>query len=167
MLQRCPPLPTWCCAEQKTGVVVNRQLAPPSRQSLALDSAFFIGENRDSCGLSVSLLSWHGSLRLLAVPSRRSDTFPTIRIKRQHLTLPHSNAACHQFTLLTGGKISRMRMKVQSHLNQARIEIHEVFEKRIRSDSFITDHVVLCCRQMPRNLNWDSSKHFSFYSIKI
>ena len=41
------------------------------------------------------------------------------------------NAACHQLTLLTGGKNSRMRMEVQGRLMQARfIEIHQVFEKK-------------------------------------
>ena len=53
VLQRCPPSPTWCCAAQETRVVVNRQLAPPSRQCsstfLALDSDF----------LENSLLPWY------------------------------------------------------------------------------------------------------------
>ena len=44
VLQGCPLSPTWCCAAQETRVVVNRQLAPPSRQCsstfLALDSEF-------------------------------------------------------------------------------------------------------------------------------
>ena len=56
--------------------------------------------------------------------------FLTIKIQREHLT-PHSNAVCHQLTLLTDRKNSRMRMKVQGRLMQARfIEIHQVFAKK-------------------------------------
>jgi hypothetical protein len=71
VLQGCPPSPTWCCAAQETGVVVNRQVAPQSWQCsstfLALDSDFF-GEKPDSCGSLGSFLSWYDSLRLLVVP---------------------------------------------------------------------------------------------------
>ena len=49
-----PLSPMWCHVLQETGVVVNRQLAPPSRKCsstfLALYSDFF-GEKLDSCGL--------------------------------------------------------------------------------------------------------------------
>ena len=76
VLLGCPPSPTWCCAVQETGVVVNRKLAPPSRQcfstSLSLDSDFF-RRKINSCGLPGSLLSWFGSLRLLAVPQTQSN----------------------------------------------------------------------------------------------
>ena len=49
-------------------------------------------------------------------------------------------AACNQLTLLTGGKNSRMRMKVQGRLMQARfIEIHQVFAKKKRLDTFLTE----------------------------
>ena len=53
----------------------------------------------------------------------------------------HSNADCHQITLLTGWKKSRMRMKVQSRFMQTRfIEIHQVFAKtKIRSDNFLKE----------------------------
>ena len=44
----------------------------------------------------------------------------------------------HQLTLLTGGKNSRKRMKVEGRLMQARlIEIHQVFTER--SDTFLTE----------------------------
>ena len=43
----------------------------------------------------------------------------------------YSKAACYQMTLLTGGKRSRMRMKVQGSLMQVRfIEIRQVFAKK-------------------------------------
>ena len=46
-------------------------------------------------------------------------------------TMRNSNAACHQLTLLTGGKNSSLCMKVQGRLMQARfIEIDQVFAKR-------------------------------------
>ena len=71
LLQECPPLSVWWLSVQEAGVVVNRQLAPLSRQCsstfLALDSDFF-GEKPDSCGSPGSLVSWYDSLRPLAVP---------------------------------------------------------------------------------------------------
>ena len=48
---------------------------------------------------------------------KRSDTFLTMKFRRGLWTLPHSNAACHQLTLLTGGKkdhVSVWRFKVAS-----------------------------------------------------
>ena len=52
-------------------------------------------------------------------PPPRSDTFLTMKIRREHWTLPHINAACHQLTLLTGGEkkihVSVWRMKVTSY----------------------------------------------------
>jgi hypothetical protein len=61
-------------------VVVNRKLAPLSRQC----SSTFLEHDSDvlakktySCGLLGFLFFWHSSLRLLAVPARRSDTFLT------------------------------------------------------------------------------------------
>ena len=77
VLQGCPREAMWCSAAQETGVVVNRQLAPPSRKCsstfLALDSDFF-RQKPDSCISSDYILSWYESLRLLAVPVQRSDT---------------------------------------------------------------------------------------------
>lgn len=88
ILQGCPPSPTWCCAAQETGVVVNRKLASPSRQCsgtfLALDPDIF-GEKPNSCGKTGSLLSWHGPLRLLAVPqTQEAIERNTIWDKREH-----------------------------------------------------------------------------------
>ena len=56
--------------------------------------------------------------------------FLAMKIRRKHKTLPHSNAACHQLTPLTVRKNSRMSMKVQVRLMQARFtEIRQVFAK--------------------------------------
>ena len=60
------------------------------------------------------------------------------------LTLPHSNAACHQLTLLTGRKKFTHAMKISGRLMQAHfIKIHKVFAKK-KLDTFLTDlvHVV-------------------------
>ena len=48
------------------------------------------------------------------------------------ITLPHSNAVCHQLMLLTGEeKNSLMCIKVHGHLVQVCfIEIHQVFAKK-------------------------------------
>ena len=35
-------------------------------------------------------------------PETKSQS--SMKIRREHETLPHSNAACHQLTLLTGGR---------------------------------------------------------------
>ena len=54
--------------------------------------------------------------------------FLTLKIRREHLTLSHSNAACHQLTLLTGEKNSQMRMKGRGRpIQTCFIEIHQVF----------------------------------------
>ena len=60
-----------------------------------------------------------------------SVIFLTMKVWREHYTLPHSNAACHQLMLSTGGKNSCISMKVQSCLIQVCfIEIHQVFAKK-------------------------------------
>ena len=46
VLQVCPLSPTWCCMAQETRVVVNRQLAPPSRQC----SSTFLAHYSDFSG---------------------------------------------------------------------------------------------------------------------
>ena len=74
--------------------------------------------------------------------------FLTIKIRREHETLPHSNAACHQLTPLTcERKNSCMLMRVQGRLMQVRfIEIHQVFGgKKIRSDTFLTEWYEVIC----------------------
>jgi hypothetical protein len=64
--------------------------------------------------------------------------FLTMKIQREHCTLLHSNATCHQLTLLTGGKKTRMHMKVQGRLMQVHfIQKHEVLKKK--SDTFPTE----------------------------
>ena len=58
---------------------------------------------------------------------------------REHWTLPHSNAACHQLKLLKDGKNSHMRMKAKCCLIQTRlIEIHQASTRKTRSDTFLT-----------------------------
>jgi hypothetical protein len=116
--------------------MVNRQLAPPSRQCsstfLALDSDFF-GEKLDSCDSSGSLrlLTFQVCLLFSFFSARRSDTFLTMKIQQEHETIPQSNAAFHQLTLLTVGKNSRMHMKVQGRVMQARfIEIRQIFAEK-------------------------------------
>jgi hypothetical protein len=132
VLQGWPPSPTWCCAAQETGVVVNRQLAPPSQQwsstFLALDSDFF-GKKPDSCGSSGSLVSWYGSLRLLAVP----QTHEVIERKSEESTKHYLTQMllAINWCYWQVGKNSRMHMKIRGCLVQARfIEIHQVFAKK-------------------------------------
>ena len=61
--------------------------------------------------------------------SSRSVIFLTTKIQREH-----SNAACHHLTLLTEGENSRMRMKVQGRLMQARW-----FTQKKKVDTFVTN----------------------------
>ena len=68
----------------------------------------FFGEKPDSCGSPGSLLS----LRVLAIPKlkrplkgkRFQIRDDTMKLQREHLTLPHSNAVLHQLTLFKGWK---------------------------------------------------------------
>ena len=66
--------------------------------------------------------------------SCRFVIFLTMKLRRDHLNTPF-----HQLTLLTGGKHSRMRMKLQGRLMQANfIYIQQVFANtKIRSDTFV------------------------------
>ena len=109
-------LPMRCCTAQETGVVVNRQLALPSRQCsstfLALHSDFILAKNQ--------------TLRVIEFPALQECLFYFFRPKVAHfssnenpmrtLTLCHSNAACNQLTLLTSEKIQACawRFKVVS-----------------------------------------------------
>ena len=69
--------------------------------------------------------------------------------------------------LLTGGKISRMRMKVQVRLMQARfIKIHQVFAKK-KSDTFLTDLVWYLCMYMYYVLSVGNRNIFEKYGIYV
>ena len=48
-------------------------------------------------------MSWVKATGMTRKPNR-SVIFLTMKIRREHKTLPHSNAACHKLTLLSGGK---------------------------------------------------------------
>ena len=75
-------------------------------------------------------------------PGLEPIIFLTMNIQREHWTLPHSNAACHQLMLLTGGKNSCMHMRVQGHLMQVHlIEIPQVSQKK--KVRYFTNRVVL------------------------
>ena len=86
--------------------------------------------------VGVTLTGVHHVLGVRVRP--RTRCFPY----NENLTraLPHSNAACNQLTLLISGKNSRMRIKVQGRLMQARFfELHQVFANKKRSNSFLTE----------------------------
>ena len=70
--------------------------------------------------------------------------FPYNENSTKALTLPHLNAACHQLTLLTGRKKSRMRMKVQGRPMQARF-IHRLFPYNENPTKALNTTSLKCC----------------------
>ena len=78
-----------------------------------------------------------------------------MKIRREHETLPHSNAACHQLTLLTGGKIHACvwRFKVALYWNSPG------FSKKKMSYSFLTEwYMIFCLRLYNDRLAWESAE---------
>ena len=140
VLKGCPPSPTWCCTAQEAGVVVNRQLAPPSRHSsstfLELDSDFFL--------LQETRLGSSGSLRLLTLqvcpfpPTRRSDIFITMKIRREEAI----NADFSQDVLYND--------KVHI-INRREIEKDSNFNRALRSLQFWVQLYIICSYSVLEN----------------
>ena len=90
-LQGCPPSPTWCCVAQETVVVVNRQLAPPSRQCsstfLAVESDFFLAKNQTpvvcQAPYSPDIRRYRQNILNQVRCSNRSVIFLTMKIQRE------------------------------------------------------------------------------------
>ena len=64
----------------------------------------------------------------------------TMKIRREHWTIPHSNCPCHQLTLLTGGKKFTHGHEGSRSLHTSALRwCPPGFRIKIRSDTFLTE----------------------------